>query len=151
MPALSPLVAASARVLSTIPTARANSLQGPAVLLEDVFNPLEQWPLPFPRLNLGVDPFQLSFIFCNPSFRGRPLTGRGVFILDEALVFSDFGFKIFHFPFQLVQGFECFLFCLHFSQLLFEPPLVEPKFVDFCLYLVGLFCPPSVAVTAVVV
>ena len=49
---------------------QGNSLQGPAVLLEDVFNPLEQGPLSFPHLNLCVDPFQLSFIFCNPSFRG---------------------------------------------------------------------------------
>ena len=40
-----------------------NSLKGPAVLLEDVFNPLEQGSFPFPHLNLCVNPIQLSFIF----------------------------------------------------------------------------------------
>ena len=96
-----------------------NSLQGPAVLLEDVFNPLEQGPLPFPHLNLCVDPCQLSFIFCNPSFRGCSFRGRGVLILYDALIFRDFGFKLFQFLFQFVQEFEGVLFCSQFIRAFF--------------------------------
>ena len=40
-----------------------NSLKGPAVLLEDVFNPFEQGSFPFLHLNICVNPVQLSFIF----------------------------------------------------------------------------------------
>ena len=38
---------------------QGNSLKGPAVLLEDVFHPLEQGSLPFPSLNLFVSPFPI--------------------------------------------------------------------------------------------
>ena len=103
------------------PGSEKNSGQCRSMFFEDLFDPFQERPPPFPFRNLSLQTCDLLVSFCHSAFCGFFFGGQGILILDDCLVFLVSALQLAFLLFQVVQR-----FCL------VEPLFNSISFTFFC-------------------